>query len=185
MYPECMVDIETLSTEPNAVVLSIGAVLFALDGYDTYETLEEDGRCFFAILDINSQIDLGRHVSGDTILWWMKQGRMAQQETFREAGRVPVETVLEQLWPQIEPRNMWGNGSNFDNVIINTLYRDYGYEQPPFWKAKDLRTIKYLAHDKAADHIERGVEHSAIDDAKYQVLCAQAYWRSLHEYDGI
>lgn len=178
MYSECMVDIESLSTRSNAVVLSIGAVLFDLDEQDTYETLAEDGRCFFALLDIDEQIAAGRHISGSTLMWWMRQNSMAKKETFNEKGRQPVDNVLKSLWPFLAKANMWGNGANFDNPIIASLYEDYGYDPPPFWQARDLRTLKYVSSD-SAEHIERGVEHSAIEDAQYQVLCAQAHWNGL------
>ena len=178
-YDSAMVDFETLSTQPNAVALSVGLVLFNLADNDTYELLDADeDRCFFSTLEFQSQIDLGRHVDAETIMWWMQQNRMAQKETFNPKGRNKVEDVLKVLLQQIGRKRLMGNGSNFDNPILATLCHDYGFEPPPFWMARDLRTLQDLSKNEKLK--DRDVEHSAIEDAKFQVLCAQEYYRGIN-----
>ncbi len=51
VYHDVMLDIETLGTDTDAVVLSIGAVKFRLDTRDNQETLDDESRSFYAVLD--------------------------------------------------------------------------------------------------------------------------------------
>jgi len=184
LYRDCMIDFETLSISPHAVVLSLGAVLFNIDGEDTYESIEtEPDRQFFEVVEFQSQIDRGRHVRQDTIMWWFDQSRLAQKEAFKENGRTNTHDMLVRFASFLrsggaEPL-LWGNGATFDNVILSSLYEDYELTDlmPKYYFARDLRTLKMLADiDPSAD---RGVAHSAIDDAKYQVLCAQEYYHEI------
>ena len=178
MFLDAMLDWETLSTQPDAVVISVGIVLFNRDENDTYEILEASPeREFFATIEFQDQIDTGRHVMASTLMWWMQQNRSAQKETFNPKGRMPTVTALQNIVDLVGDRRLWGNGASFDNPILATLCTDFGIEAPPFYMARDLRTIKELSTNKPLG--ERGVEHSAIEDARFQVLCCQEYYRGL------
>lgn len=64
-----MVDLETLGTKPGSVILSIGAVTFDLDGSG------RDGRTFYQRVNIQSCLDAGMTVDGDTVEWWFHPDR--------------------------------------------------------------------------------------------------------------
>lgn len=177
-YPEVMGDIETLSTETHAVVLSIGAVRFALDGNDTWETLTDD-RCVYTVIDQHAQLEIERHVSASTKAWWAQQSPEAR--TVLTATPVSVPEGLKAFSALCAgASNLWGNGNMFDNAILRSLYKDFDTAYPiPYWGDLDLRTLKLIAGiDKPS--VPKGVAHNALDDAKYQVLCAQEYWRTIH-----
>lgn len=110
-----MVDIETLSTEANAVVLGIGAVLFDPHG-DQYEytpgsakanalldnpeyggTLPYDifPMCFERTIDIQSCLDVGMAVSGGTLKWWSEQADEARKPAF--AGEDNLREVINDF----------------------------------------------------------------------------------------
>jgi hypothetical protein len=78
---DVMVDIETLSTRLNAVVLSIGAVAF-----DPYS--DQIGHSFSIQLDPQEQMEKGRHVDINTIKWWMGQSEEAKKESFSGSNKV-------------------------------------------------------------------------------------------------
>jgi len=181
MYQEIIVDIETLGTGKDTVVLSIGMVNFNLNDEDNYDTLEEDGRVFYAVLDAQDQIDnYRRTVTFDTMKFWIEQDRNAQRMVFN-AKQFPVVDVLEAInrWVGKSEPNLWGNGATFDNVILRSLFEDYGVPFfTPFWNDMDLRTLKYLSGN-SKPKIPRGIAHNALEDAKYEVLCAQHYARLL------
>ena len=61
-----MIDIETLATTPDAVVMSVGAVKFdpTSDQPPTSKTLWRP--------DIDEQTERDRHVSESTLEWWSK-----------------------------------------------------------------------------------------------------------------
>jgi hypothetical protein len=181
-YEHLMWDIESLDTLPSAVVLSIGAVAFNLEDSDTEASLSKDSRCFYTGLAMQDQMDEGRTVDAATLKWWLKQGTEAQ--TVFWDGTRSVITGLSQLHRfcvSHKIKYIWGNGNMFDNVAIRSLYNDFDMASsyPVSFRADmDLRTLKLLAPEET--HIERvGTVHNALDDAKYQVLKAQSYYRSL------
>ncbi|HDF2341375.1 TPA: 3'-5' exoribonuclease [Morganella morganii] len=69
---------------------------------------------------------------------------------------------------------IWGNGSNFDNVILRTAYENCAIT--PFWKHwndRDVRTIVELGRNAGIDPKKDfpfvGEVRNALDDALHQV----------------
>lgn len=163
---DLMIDIETLGTEPNTPVISIGAVFFDIE-------TKKLGPEFYVILDINNQLDRGRKPTGNTIKWWMSQSETAKKIFFDT-----VETSTNNAMSLIEfvrfivkhnpNTNVWGNGCNFDITIMENLLKDYGIETPwTFRNIMDLRTFRrFKANNKAIKAL--GTHHMALDDAKSQ-----------------
>ena len=174
---EYMIDLETINNTSSSAIISVGIVKFNLEDEDSYDTLDENGRSFYCVLDVQDQIDLGRTVGYDTLQWWMRQGKLAQavfqeEPTFSDNAHA-IDSMNNFM---LEEGRLWGNGASFDNVIIREFYQTYGREFPiEFWNDMCFRTLKNSAPRKVA--IDRGVAHNALEDAKYQVLLAQAYWK--------
>ena len=59
-----MIDMESLDNKSGAAILSIGVVLFD----QTFNILEDT---FFETIDLDSSLQAGLKVSGDTFYWWM------------------------------------------------------------------------------------------------------------------
>lgn len=181
MYKELMIDWETLSLDPEtAPVLSVGIVVFNLDDEDSYDTLDSEDRSQHTTFDVQSQLDAGRKMSYDVVRWWIQQGKMAQNAVFKETG-YRVHKWLYDFYDILGPMNVWGNGSIFDVSLLESLSRTFDVPIPKlmFRQTRDLRTLRYLAGNPNMQ-IPRGTAHDALEDAKYQVLCAQAYWRMIH-----
>lgn len=184
VYNDVMMDIETMSTEDDAVVLSIGAVRFRMGNIDDKFSLEEPGRCFYARLDEHDQEDEhGRDVDNSpegTMHWWSKQSSKARR-VFKEESE-PVETVLANFTQFCKgAKRIWGNGNTFDNKIIKNLYNDYEMDYPvDYWNDLDMRTLTWLwnyltnweSKGKRPEVI-LGTAHNALDDAKMQVIQSQ------------
>lgn len=177
MYKDVMLDLETLGTRENAVVVSMGAVLFNLEDQDAFDDLDNN-RCFYAVLDLRDQSAKGRTINTDTVAWWMQQGPLAR-EVFTVPG-VDVRQVLAKFADFCRGREaIWGNGNMFDNAITRSLYATYGVPYPVnFRNDLDLRTLKRLS-GTTSYVVPSGIAHNALDDAKVQVLQAQAFYRSL------
>src|SRR5690606_26297309 len=75
-YTDIMIDIETVDTKPSAGILSVSAVPFDIESGRTYHLP------YYDMLDIHKQIDCGRSMSLDTMLWWTKQNEKARKEAF-------------------------------------------------------------------------------------------------------
>lgn len=165
-----MLDLETLSSKPNAVIVSIGAVEF--DPWNL--TL---GREFYRRINIDSHLDSGGHISGSTIEWWMKQ-EDAARAVFTEGG-VPLPSALydfrafvNDLRAEVDDSTLvciWGNGAAFDNVILGCAYDATRIPRP--WSYREDRCFRTLrAMYPEVPGVEYGVFHNALDDAKAQAL---------------
>lgn len=161
-----MLDLETLSTAPNCTIVSIGAVKF------DEKIVDNDG--FYAVLNLQEQIDKGRHVSGGTLQWWMKQS--AEARAVFDVKTTSVADILEEFgeWVGNDPV-IWGNGSDFDNVALGSLYDSYGMKRPwGYSSGRCFRTMKNLMQVKELPG-RTGTFHNALHDALYQAQCLQVY----------
>ena len=70
-----MLDIETLSTLPNSVILTFGAVKFDPFGSD----VDTDKGLYYRI-DVDEQLQLNRHVYQGTVDWWGTQPEDVREE---------------------------------------------------------------------------------------------------------
>ena len=175
-----MLDIETLGTEPGAALLSVAAVEFrptAFDGDDAIlDTVHQS-------VSITSCQDVGLHIDAETLEWWMGQGYARRQLT----GGLNVDAVLANLAAFIDERGddceIWANSPAFDCQMLAHAYDVVGSDNLPwdYWQTRDVRTLKALP--QWPDDLEReGVEHDALDDAKYQ---ARATARTLAQIQEV
>ena len=68
-------DLETMGTGPMSSILSIGAVVFELDG--TYTNLS--GPAFYTTIDLKSCEDRGLRIDASTVKWWATQSDEARR----------------------------------------------------------------------------------------------------------
>lgn len=174
------IDIESLSLEPNALVLSVGAVLF-----DRHNGL---GPEYYAAINGFEQQDMyGRHISYSTSMWWMNQAAMDPATAAVFSAPMTVKAALEGLrdfikdntgdW--IEPYEVWFQGPQFDAVALGSLCQAAGIQVPWSYRTVcDLRTLLAMAraHGTKDQRLEQGIDplkyhaHNALDDAKMQAL---------------
>ena len=69
-----MIDLETLSTNPDAVILTVGGVKF-----NPYNSVEPSQGMYFRV-DVDSQTKQGRDVMEDTLDWWSNQPAEIREE---------------------------------------------------------------------------------------------------------
>ena len=163
-YLDVMVDLETLATDPRALIVSLGAVFFNADGL---------GKTFYAVLDKDEQQRMLRTVSDSTLEWWSKQGDAAQA-VLSEPGESVAKILLDfASWMGIENVRLWGNGATFDNVVLATLYEDYDIKRPwGYTNDRCYRTLRAVSTYPGAEPVRQGTYHNALDDAVYQAECA-------------
>lgn len=161
-----MLDIETLGTKDNTIVISIGAVFFDPKTGKT-------GGEFYTKVNYQDQIDKGRRPDQSTIEFWMNQDEKARK-VFREEG-VSTEEALNRLCyfinrdSEVNKCKPWGNGPSFDLTILESLFRDFGINHPwRFYNIRCLRTFKEYIYD-GKDLVREGVYHHALDDCKHQI----------------
>lgn len=166
-----MIDLETLGTRADSVILSLGAVKFDL----TSGKIDDKG--FYASISIDSNLDLGRRIQEDTLLWWFKQD-IAAQSVFHE-DKTTLAQALEDFsdWVGSDDYEVWSNGADFDIPMLAHAYAQIQMEAPwKFWASNCFRTYKKLPGAKAiAGTVPfSGVKHNALADAFHQAQVAQA-----------
>ena len=173
-----MVDLETLGTTADAVIMSIGAVRFDPDT----DALDMEN-AFYASVSIESNHEgARRHISEDTLLWWLKQSPQAQA-VFHEP-KDTLRSALESLsdWISTDDNHMWSNGADFDLPMLAHAYKQFGQEPPwKFWNNRCYRTMKGMPFAKRAGKIEVGVKHNAVTDAYNQARHLQAIYVAMKE----
>lgn len=157
---QVVVDLETLSTRPNAVITSIGAVAFDLEN----GILDE----FFINVDPMDGKKAGLHIDPDTIAWWQKQSPEAIASW--QTDPQPLTEALAkfaEFYKGSQP--IWGNGSVFDITILESAYyatgwRDMHPTMPwKYWDIYDMRTLTSIL-GKRLEKTE--VDHNALHDAR-------------------
>jgi len=160
---DLMIDIETMSTYPNAIILNIGAI-----GFDPFTDDIYTQHSFYSRIDIDSQSN--RHELEDTIEWWMKQPADAQEEAFAEEDRIPLETALNELSTVARKcSRVWAHGIAFDMPILEHAYREYNKPYPwQFWNVFDSRTLTKMNSIRPI-----GNSHHALEDCVNQIELLQ------------
>lgn len=165
-----MLDLETLATDSNALILSVSAVEFEIE---TGKIVSE----FYESLDILEQLlKKNTVVSIDTIKWWQEQDDKAKQFLSGKSASLPAWSFFEEFNKWIgDPANVyiWGNGAGFDCVILRNMYSRFDVRFPlPYYADMDVRTITHLVGYKTLQEAVgpfNGIKHYGIDDCKHQI----------------
>ena len=162
-----MIDLETLGTTADAVILSVAAVLFDPYGVGKSAKLYHTG------IDINGQE--GRRIDDSTLRWWFKQVDAARAQHI--VNRVGIYHVMEELHTFLKPveGGVWGNGADFDNAILNHAWkRTCAYDDPlyPYWQTRCFRTFTNL-FDPTKKYQPHSNDHNALNDCLNQVKWMQ------------
>jgi len=184
-----MIDLETLGTASDALILSIGAVKFRLDG-NIYHPF------FYRNISISDSLRLGCTVDHSTLDFWLRQPEDARK-ALSNPTRDPLFTVLTDFEDFYDNggdtvKYVWSNGTDFDISILSNTYKKDQLKTPWFYtKARDYRTVIALAKDikgyeKHPNYTEsilddnydnpgkvlyKKIKHNALDDAIYQAHC--------------
>ena len=155
-----MVDLETVGRSAGCGILTIGACTFDRK-HVFYERILPESFRPYLFEDI------------ETMRWWNKQDPKMREEAF--GGTKDLVQVLDNFHDWFRSLNnkdyknteLWGNGSDFDNVILAAAYKAVDRPIPwEFWNNRCYRTLKnLLPHVK----IPRATQsHHALLDAEYQ-----------------
>lgn len=172
-----MFDIETMSTEPDAAILTIGAVIFDPYGSDDEKSMSTKARLFGPITLESNEV-AGRHISAATVGWWFQQSPEAIAALWKNPTSLQAALSDFAKWvnghrPALT--HAWANSPQFDMTIIERAMKALKINWPfQFWQYLDVRTIKWMAYpDGDAPHIGTGVAHNAVDDVIKQSLLVQ------------
>jgi hypothetical protein len=182
-----MLDLETMGTTHTAVVVAIGACYF-------HPPTGEIGEKFYVTLgDWDTQVKAGCTMDADTVAWWLGAKESSPNQDARNALFTQSVDTISGLFQfmdfirDFDNVKMWGNGVDFDNVILRNLYTamvhqvngPFGLKAP--WKYPNSRCFRTLKNEFPVDKpLDTGaIRHHALDDAVYQAIWANKIYRSL------
>lgn len=183
MQDQVMIDIETLGTRANSVVLTMGAVVFDLNAAPG-----QFGEEFYAVLTTSEQEVLGRVKDQSTLDWWKKQDATARYAALERKDRELCGQALDRLFNILALGDycVWGNGSDFDNAIVSDLFRTFEFETPwAFWNNRCFRTYKAMFKHLTGPVQFNGMKHHALDDAKHQAYHLQLIQQKLRAIGAV
>ncbi len=158
-YRDLMVDIETLSTRRDAMIVAIGAVWFCAEGL---------GGAFHGVIEARKS---SGHIDPGTVAWWMRQSDEARA-IFAVSGGSLFEVLtdfVDFIGFRREGLRVWCHGAGFDVPIIEAAMERELVPIPWTYRAiRDTRTILDLADVRIeGPEAER---HDALGDARAQAL---------------
>ena len=171
---DAMLDLETLSTRPWSVVLTLGAIKFSPWSDDV-----DQDQGLYLKPDVDEQLTMDRHVQDETVAWWGTQTEEVREEALGTDGRISVNDTLDQLNRfLVGVDNIWCQGSAFDIVILEDLYRQVGRPTPwQFWQIRDSRTL-FSVHGDPREKNRHGA-HNALIDCYYQARAVQHIYKTV------
>ena len=174
---EVMIDIETLGTNPNSCILTIGAIKF-----DRHKDIIElkDCETFYCRIDKDSCLSIGMNIDNDTLEWWKKQNKQARYEALENTDRIKINDALLQLKNFIKnAKYIWANSPNFDCIILENAFKICDIEVPwKFWILRDCRTVYDIGKTNLNSFIKETV-HNSLIDCHNQILCLQKAFKKI------
>lgn len=165
------IDLETLGTNVDNQILSIGVCLFDLNSYTVQQTF------YYKV-----EVPLYKSISTTkgTIQFWINQAinnpdSLKGLFTTDEEKTISMESALTELADVITSnnvRNVWANSPKFDLAMLEHQYKIYDIRVP--WQFSDdrcMRTLRFLAHELFYTPVNvdfEGTYHNAMDDAIWQ-----------------
>lgn len=181
-----VVDIETLGKGADAVIGSIGVVIVDVT---RLQAIDE----FYCRIDLAQ----GRQRDDDTLAFWEQQkaeSPAAWEEMFGNAGRLFLVDALQALsnflsrhFSKAAAVELMGNGSEFDNVLLADAYRQWGVEQPWWFRGnQSLRTAVWMGRvllgvDPKYQLPFDGVRHHALHDARHEAAYLIAILKAFRD----
>lgn len=158
-----VIDLETLGTGSNSLIMSIGMACVQDDSQDIYK-----------LLNLDDQIRLGRTVDVSTMQWWSTQNTDLYQHNLQgnshNFNNKDILEVISNIFNE-SPKDtyLWGYGSVFDNVLLKSLYETYEMVYPVFYR-NDMCLRTLLSITNASGHtipeFKSETPHHAYEDAK-------------------
>lgn len=166
-----MLDLETMGKAPGGAIISIGAVLFNIVRGQMNKLSD-----FHMGVDLSDAVANGMKLDPDTIDWWMDPDQAEARRQLAYGTKVTLQEALGSFscwlggYNQSNNLQVWGNGVDFDNVILNTAFNLCGIKAPwGFRQNRCFRTLKNV-YFYVPQPAFIGTKHCALDDASHQAV---------------
>lgn len=178
-----MIDLETLSAQKDAAIISLGAVQFG------HGVSPDSAVQFYQKCDPQDSERWGLHVDRSTMLWWDEQDPSTRAEAF--SGTQPLGAMLSNFeqwmlnnFGDLENVELWSKGSDFDLVVLPNAYYTCLSTYPfNFRMHRCFRTLESLMNPgllQLARNSQSNIKkHNALADAQHQAMIANVALANL------
>ena len=166
-------DLETASLDSNAAIVQLAAVTSRDHAMDNE---------FNERISLVSNETAGRHISKETMEWWNTQDSELRRHVF--GGNMVLGEVMAMFhhWAteisdgDLSRIILWGNGTEFDNVILQNAFEQFATWPFHYRAAQHMRTLMMTVpperqetwHIRFAAENPDNIQHDALCDARYQ-----------------
>jgi DNA polymerase III epsilon subunit-like protein len=168
---DVMLDLETLGTRHDAMIIQIGACYFDRNTGEIGD--------IFAVNINPGKFGDRFSVDYETIKWWFEQSDDARKLVMK--GPSGIGWALTELDSFLQEDVYLWSHATFDVPILLNAFK--AMELPfkvPFRNMRDIRTLMDLANHRSS--LERtGTHHNAIDDAMFQAKYVSEAIRKLND----
>lgn len=175
-----ILDEETLATDSDRAVIWWTCLI----GYDIAkdEIIPVRHDQFYPI---QPQLDKGRVIEADTMLFWMDQPDEVRKLMLECASNDPSEitsllvnfTTMFNAMVDNRPYELYANSPSFDCNKLKSLFNDWGFEAPwDFRKERCLRTLCSTAgiDQYAVPKVPGFIKHHAFQDCRQELAIYKA-----------
>lgn len=168
---DVMLDLETLGTRHDAMIVQIGACYFD-------RMTGEIGEKFKATIKYRADIQHPYSLDYDTVRFWLYQSESARKSIMQ--GDVELTDALIGLALFLKNSELIWSHATFDMPILMNAFSEIGLKFPLGYRAtRDLRTLMDLAQHKS-ELPRGGTHHDALDDAIYQSQYAAEAFQKMY-----
>lgn len=162
-----VIDIETLGTESNSVILCAAIVHFDPVEQPDFKTLKD--RTLFVKFDAKEQIALGRKVEKSTLEWWNKQSDYVRSVSFDKtendvSAKEGLQIIKDYIskTPLKKNQTMWARGS-MDQCCLDSLAKAVDIDPlVRYNKWRDIRTAIDLLYGSSDGYTD--IEHDSFNN---------------------
>ena len=201
---DIMVDIETLGVHADSTIFQISAAAFDIN---TGEILKIKNKK--AIFDQCANIDLEENlkVDSETIKWWITKYPDMFTSLITKGKISPKQLLinfciwLKSFYSISDNVHLWGNGVNFDNLMLKFQLNKFGeeeYKYPiKYSRDRDYRTIldlgallmnidrKTLRENLLEEYKKNNNfnPHDAMDDVLFQIYNLTRIFKAIKKFE--
>jgi hypothetical protein len=189
----CVLDLETLGSRDDAVILSLGLTVSRYDEtHKTFDDLVKEG--LYLKFDIKEQLARGRKTQDRVVQWWYKQDMDARRVLIPSANDVSLYALPAYLTTyftnkDLSARNIdWYDRKSFDMSKLQYMFEEeMGGDVPwrPTQEFEVATAFRFLGMDRYAGiqvkDIPGAIYHNALHDAAVDHL---RMFKALHTIQG-
>lgn len=168
-----MIDLETLSSSADGVIVSVGAVKFDLE---KLKVLDEK----YWELDLDEQYVKGRTLELGNVKWFLNQCPEVRRAATNTERYRSLDFISEFQELSARTKRYWAKGAHFDLRMLNNYFATFGKPIPTKYSQWMCMKPVYLMSTRSNQlPVRSNTAHHALADAEYQTEVLLSFYNNL------